>query len=73
MMKALVKFNKVEDIVNFVKIAGECKDDVTVRKGRNETDGKSIMGVFALGFEPVEIEYLEGNKRLDEYLSAYAV
>ena len=69
----MVKFNRVEDIVNFVKLAGESADDVTVRKGRNETDGKSIMGVFALGFEPVEIEFMEGNAQMEEYLSAYAL
>jgi len=73
MKKAMVKFNQVEDIVNFVKLAGESADDVTVRKGRNETDGKSIMGVFALGFEPVEIEFMEGNAQMEEYLSAYAL
>jgi hypothetical protein len=73
MKKAMVKFNRVEDIVNFVKLAGESADDVTVRKGRNETDGKSIMGVFALGFEPVEIEFMEGNAQMGEYLSAYAL
>ncbi|MCI6636746.1 MAG: HPr family phosphocarrier protein [Bilifractor sp.] len=73
MKKAMVKFNRVEDIVNFVKLAGESADDVTVRKGRNETDGKSIMGVFALGFEPVEIEFMEGNAQMEEYLSAYAL
>ena len=73
MKKAMVKFNRVEEIVNFVKLAGESADDVTVRKGRNETDGKSIMGVFALGFEPVEIEFMEGNAQMEEYLSAYAL
>ena len=73
MKKAMVKFNRVEDIVNFVKLAGESADDVTVRKVRNETDGKSIMGVFALGFEPVEIEFMEGNAQMEEYLSAYAL
>ena len=73
MKKAMVKFNRVEDIVTFVKLAGECADDVTVRKGRSETDGKSIMGVFALGFEPIEIEFTEGNSQMEEYLSAYAL
>ena len=73
MKKAMVKFNRVEDLVNFVKLAGESADDVTVRKGRNETDGKSIMGVFVLGFEPVEIEFMEGNAQMEEYLSAYAL
>ena len=73
MKKAKVKFNRVEDIVTFVKLAGEGADDVTVRKGRSETDGKSIMGVFALGFEPIEIEFMEGNSQMEEYLSAYAL
>lgn len=32
----------------FVRIANKYKSDIKVKKGRNESDGKSIMGILSL-------------------------
>ena len=72
-MRCQIKLNSITDVKEFVNITFKAENDVDLICGKYHIDGKSIMGVFALGFEPVEIEFMEGNAQMEEYLSAYAL
>ena len=43
----------------FVQIANKYESDVTVRKGKDEVNGKSIMGLMTLAAERGSIVYLK--------------
>jgi len=45
----------------FVQLANTFKSDVTVRKGRQSVNGKSIMGILMLGAEKGSIIVIEAD------------
>lgn len=51
MNEMYVKFRQVEDIVHFVSAASKCSYPVDVSCGRFGADGKSLMGVMAIGLD----------------------
>lgn len=51
-IKKTIKFNKIEDIYNFVRTINnviDCDIDIASKKNpRHRVDAKSVMGIFAL-------------------------
>jgi phosphotransferase system HPr-like phosphotransfer protein len=65
MKKFDVKLESIKGVQNFVKQSAKAKGDVTLKSGRYVIDGKSIMGVFSLGFEDdVTLEIEEEDAHL---------
>lgn len=53
-MKILV--NKITDIHEFVRYAGNCNCDIELKSGKYTVDAKSMLGVFSLDLsQPVEV------------------
>ncbi len=47
-METRVKLNNVDDVKEFVRLAGKCDFDIDVFYNRIIIDGKSILGVLSL-------------------------
>ena len=47
-----IRLTTAEEVREFVRAARKCEFDVDISYGRAVVDGKSIMGIFALGLEP---------------------
>ncbi len=47
-METRVKLNTVDDVKEFVRLAGKCDFDIDVFYNRIIIDGKSILGVLSL-------------------------
>lgn len=75
MSEIYVKFRQVEDILGFVSTASKCDYAVDVSCGRFGADGKSLMGVMAIGLnKPVKVELqAEDALRLGRELERYRV
>lgn len=43
-----IKFKKIEDVQNFIKIVTACPCSVDLCSGRYIVDAKSIMGIYSL-------------------------
>lgn len=73
MSEMFVKFRHVEDIVHFVSVTSKCSYPVDVSCGRFGADGKSLMGVLAIGLDKkvrVQIQSDESD-RLKKELKQY--
>lgn len=46
-----IRFEKVDDVVNFVKIASKLDCEIDLKKGRYIVPANSMMGIFAIGVE----------------------
>ena len=46
-----IRLTTAEEVREFVRAARKCEFDVDISYGRAVVDGKSIMGIFALGLE----------------------
>ena len=46
-----IHLTTAEEVREFVRAARKCEFDVDISYGRAVVDGKSIMGIFALGLE----------------------
>lgn len=75
MSETYVKFERVEDILNFVSAASRCTYAVDLSCGRFGADGKSLMGVMAIGLDkPVRVEVqAEDEIRLKRELERYGI
>ena len=57
-VKITVLLNKVRDVLNFVRLASKCRDNVMVRSGYNSVNAKSLFGVFSLDLsKPLKVEF----------------
>ena len=57
MYKAMVRFDTVVDVKQFVSLCSGVSFDVDLISGRYVIDGKSIMGLFSLDLsKPVEMQ-----------------
>lgn len=75
MSEVYVEFHRVEDILNFVSAASRCSYAVDLSCGRFGADGKSLMGVMAIGLDkPVKVELqAEDEIRLRQELKRYGM
>ena len=75
MSEAYVQFHRVEDIVDFVTAASKCVYAVDLSCGRFGADGKSLMGVMAIGLDkPVRVEMqAEDRYRMQHELERYGI
>lgn len=46
-----IRLTKADDVKEFVRAARKCDFDVDISYERAVVDGKSILGIFALGLE----------------------
>lgn len=59
-----IKLDSAEEALKFLKIANEFEDNVDIKCGSIEIDGKSIIGVTSLGF-PCELEATLRSDKFD--------
>lgn len=48
MKKVFIKLDAVDDVKDFVNIAGKYDFDIDLSSGKYKVDAKSIMGIFSL-------------------------
>lgn len=46
-----IRFEKVDDVVNFVKVVSKFDCEIDLKKGRYIIPANSMMGIFAIGVE----------------------
>ena len=70
MISAIIKFNKPEDINEFVKNASKCEFDIDIKRGSTILDGKSIEGLYAMQL-CLELECVvhESKNKAEEFIS----
>ena len=70
----VIKIEKIADLSAFVKCAEGASSDVICTRGRFVTDGRSLLGVFALNpVEPFTVEYDEIDIGLHNYIQQLEV
>lgn len=63
-----IYLGSVEAVKEFVQLASEYKEDVDLRSGRYQVDGKSIMGIFSLDLtSPMEVQVY--GEKPEEFLA----
>lgn len=75
MSEIYVQFQKIEDILDFVSVVSKCSHAVDLSSGRFGADGKSLMGVLAIGLDkPVKVQLqAEDEQLLGQQLKRYEV
>lgn len=63
-----IRLIKIEDLYNFVAIAGKYDFDIELKSGRYTVDGKSIMGMFCLDLRE-ELELTAHTTSTDSFFT----
>ncbi|MDE7060445.1 MAG: HPr family phosphocarrier protein, partial [Lachnospiraceae bacterium] len=66
MEKNLVKFNRVDDVKEFVAAAAKCDFDIDVTYNKVIVDAKSFLGVLSLASLPVLVAMHGENAQLHQ-------
>ncbi|MBU3840390.1 MAG: HPr family phosphocarrier protein [Candidatus Ruminococcus intestinipullorum] len=61
-----IKFDNIEDVQEFSRIANEFTGDVDLYQGRVIIDGKSLLGIYSMDIEK-EIKIKIYNGSLEEF------
>jgi phosphotransferase system HPr-like phosphotransfer protein len=65
----IISIKGLHDVYTFINKAQAVDGDVTVRRGRYNVDGKSIMGIFSVDMsQDVTVIYPYSPNRLPEYI-----
>ena len=75
MREMYVQFHRVEDILDFVSMTSRYPYAINLSCGRLGVDGKSLMGVMAIGLDkPVKVQIQsEEAETLERELGRYRV
>lgn len=74
MIQEKIKINEIYDVIMFVKEAGKVEGDVTLTRGKNAVDAKSLMGVMCIDMSrPVYVTYPEDSYDLEKFLIPFAI
>ncbi len=67
-----IKFQNINRIVKFANASTKTKCEVTVRAGKYDLDGKSIMNLFTLDItRPVRVTIKGGKKEVGDLVDLY--
>ena len=70
--KKQIRMNGLEDVREFVKLAGECDFDIDIYYNRITIDAKSILGVLSLDLtKALTVEYAGTNDKFEEFLTSH--
>lgn len=72
MTKHQIKFNKVEQVKEFVNAASQCDFDIDVSYNRVIVDAKSFLGVLSLASVPVLVAMHGENYQFNKLCQKYA-
>ncbi len=72
MEKNLVKFNRVDDVKEFVAAAAKCDFDIDVTYNKVIVDAKSFLGVLSLASLPVLVAMHGENAQLHQLCQKFA-
>lgn len=72
MEKNMVKFNRVDDVREFVAAAARCDFDVDVTYNKVVVDAKSFLGVLSLASLPVLVAMHGENPQLHQVCQKFA-
>lgn len=68
-----IRLSEPEDVKEFVRAARKCEFDVDISYERAMVDGKSVLGIFALGLEKeltvcCHGKNLEFNQHIEKFM-----
>ncbi len=72
MEKNMVKFNRVDDVREFVAAAAKCDFDIDVTYNKVVVDAKSFLGVLSLASLPVLVAMHGENPQLRQVCQKFA-
>lgn len=74
MKEMIISIKGLNDVYNFVANTQKVDGDITVRRGRAEVDGKSILGVFSIDMsQNVTIIYPENTPDFEKFIEQFKV
>ena len=69
-----IRLTKADDVREFVRAARKCEFDVDISYERALVDGKSIMGIFALGLDhPLTVSCHGESQEFRQSMQRFAV
>ncbi|MDE7211459.1 MAG: HPr family phosphocarrier protein [Lachnospiraceae bacterium] len=72
MERNMVKFNRVDDVREFVAAAAKCDFDIDVTYNKVVVDAKSFLGVLSLASLPVLVAMHGENSQLRQVCQKFA-
>ena len=70
MREKTIRLISIHEILIFQECAEAVQGEVTIKKGRFEVSGKSLLGIMSLDVaDGITVRYPEKAKEFDEYLS----
>lgn len=74
MKEMIISIKGLNDVYNFVANTQKVDGDITVRRGRAEVDGKSILGVFSIDMsQNVTVTYPETAPDFEKFIEQFKV
>ena len=74
MKTMMISIKGLNDVYKFVEKAQHTEGDITVRRGRYNVDGKSVMGIFSIDMsQDVTIEYPEDAIDFESFITQFKV
>ena len=74
MKEMTISIKGLNDVYKFISQAQHTEGDITVRRGRYNVDGKSVMGIFSIDMsQDVTIIYPEEAIEFESFISQFQV
>lgn len=74
MKEIIISIKGLQDVYTFISKAQAVDGDVTVRRGRYNVDGKSIMGIFSVDMsQDVTVIYPTSAVEFDQFCEQFKV
>ena len=74
MKEIIISIKGLNDVYKFVEKAQSVDGDVTVRRGRYNVDGKSVMGIFSIDMsQDVTVIYPASAVEFDQFCEQFKV